>query len=235
MDETCYYWLTIISLLLTIIIHFRKSPISDIISCATVAITYSGGLFGSIYGNIYEANDSLAVIDALFLLTSIAIVYATWLATELFVRLFLEKFDFKGLAYSSVERLLTWITVYICIILFNLLYDNSSTPMICTVVLTAIISAKLCTGISPDLSDEDTDDYFCMVLVLLIPCFFSFWLFSSMIGDELIVNALGVRTDYHYTISVSVVPTVMLFLPVILGMASIDINEMIRKIDRKGN
>jgi len=204
------------------------SSIANIVSCATIAILYASGLFGAIYNNIYEAPESLVALDSLFLLITIAIIYATWLVPELFVKLFLEKFEFKSLVYSTGKRLLMWSALYIYIILFNMLYDNS-TVLICAIALTVIVATKLCSGVSKDLSDEDTDDYFCMVLILLIPCFFYLYLFNSMIGNESVVNALGVCPDYHYTISVSLLPTVMLFLPIILGIASIDVNEILKK------
>lgn len=79
---------------------------------------------------------------------------------------------------------------------------------------------------SKNMTDEETDDRMCTVLVILIPCFFAIWYFNSMIGNEEILSAFGIDEEYHYTISASLIPTVMLFLPVFLGILSLDANEI---------
>lgn len=227
MNEKIYFWLTIASLFLTIIIFLRKSSVADIVSCALTATFYACGLFGSIYEAMYETTDSFVVLDALYLLVVVSVIYATWLVPEILVRLIFERHRFKELQYLTGEKLMTWIAVYIGIIFFEMLYENSAV-LICAIALTVIVAAKLVMEIAKDMPPEDTDDYFSVVLALVIPCFFVSWLFCSLIGNEQIVDALGVGVDYHYTISVSLLPLIMLFLPVIFGIASIDINRLFK-------
>ena len=228
MDATFYYWLTIAALLLTMLCFFRKN-ISNLVSCATIATLYASGLYGSIFMKIFDFGDSYTSIDLIFLLVMVGIAYVSWAVPEMFVKIFIEKSDIKSLATSLGEGFLMWIGIYICVILYNLLYENS-TPLICTIFLCIFILSKLMRGIrSKDITDEETDDRMCTVLIILIPCFFAIWSFNSMIGDEEILSAFGIDEEYHYTISASLIPTVMLFLPVFFSILSLDANEIWEK------
>ena len=228
MDATFYYWLTIAALLLTMLCFFRKN-ISNLVSCATSATLYASGLYGSIFMQIFDFGDSYISIDLLFLLVMVGIAYASWVVPEMFVKIFIEKSDVKSLATSLGEGFLMWIGIYICVILYNLLYENS-TPLICTIFLCIFILSKLMRGIrSKDITDEETDDRMCTVLIILIPCFFAIWSFNSMIGDEESLSAFGIDEEYHYTISASLIPTIMLFLPVFFSILSLDTNEIWEK------
>ncbi len=50
-----------------------------------------------------------------------------------------------------------------------------------------------------------------------------------MIGNEEILYAFGIDEEYHYTISASLIPTVMLFFPVLFSILSLDANEIWEK------
>lgn len=228
MDATFYYWLTIAALLLTMLCFFRKD-ISNLVSCATIATLYASGLYGSIFMQIFDFGDSYTSIDLIFLLVMVGIAYVSWAVPEMFVKIFIEKSNVKSLASSVGEGFLMWLGIYICVILYNLLYENS-TPLICTIFLCIFLLSKLMRGMrSNDITDEETDDRMCTVLIILIPCFFGIWYFNSLIGNEEILSAFGIDEEYHYTISASLIPTVMLFLPVFFSILSLDANEIWEK------
>lgn len=228
MDTTFYYWLTVASLLFTMLCFFRKE-IPHLISCATIVTLYASGLFGTIFMQIFDFCDNYTSIDLLFLMVMVGIAYVSWVVPEMFVKIFIEKSNVKSLASSLGEGFLMWLGIYICVILYNLLYENS-TPLICTIFLCIFLLSKLMRGIrSKDMTDEETDDRMCTVLIILIPCFFAIWSFNSMIGDEQILSAFGVDEEYHYTISASLIPTVMLFLPVLFSILSLDANGIWEK------
>lgn len=229
MDATSYYWLTIAALLFTMLCFFRKN-IPNLISCATLAALYASRLFGSIYMHIFDSCYNYTFIDLLFLFVMVGIVYASWLIPELFVKVFVEKSNLKTLASSLGAGLLRWLCIYFCIILYNLLYENS-TPLISAVFLCIILALVWTLGSrSKDLTDEETDDRMCTVLILLISCFFAIWSFNSMIGDEEILSAFGIDEQHHYTISASLIPTVLLFLPVLFSILAFDANKIWEKV-----
>lgn len=204
MDATFYHWLTVASILFTMLCFFRKD-IPNLISCATIVALYARGLFGTIFMHIFDLCDNYTSIDLIFLLVMVGIAYVSWVVPEMFVKIFIEKSNVKSLATSLGEGLLMWIGIYICVILYNLLYENS-TPLICTIFLCIFLLSKLMRGIrSKDIADEETDDGICTVLIILIPSFFAIWSFNSMIGDEEILSAFGIDEEYHYTISASLI------------------------------
>lgn len=228
MDTTFYYWLTVASLLFTMLCFFRKE-IPNLISCATIVTLYASGLFGTIFMQIFDFCDNYTSIDLLFLIVMVGIAYVSWVVPEMFVKIFIEKSNVKSLASSLGEGFLMWLGIYICVILYNLLYENS-TPLICTIFLCIFLLSKLMQGIrSKGMTDEETDDRMCTVLIILIPCFFVIWSFNSMIGDEEILSAFGINEEYHYTISASLIPTVMLFLPMLFSILSLDANGIWEK------
>ena len=221
MDREFYYWLTIVAMLYTMLAYLRKSPISEIVSCAAVISIYASGAYGALYNLVYETLDSPVLIDSVFLLIVIAIVFATWLLPEMIMKLFFEKPDIKGLVISSGKRLLMWIVIYGCIIIYNLAYDNS-TPFMCSLIVPTFIAVRGAIEVAskPSMAREDKDDCFTIILVMSVGCFFVMLCFNSLIGRDAIVDAMGVDQRLHYTVSVALIPVVMLFLPIFFAMRS---------------
>lgn len=225
-----YYWLTIGSMLFAMLVFLRNESISDLVSIAAIIAIYASGRLGALYNLVYDSLDNITEIDATFLLIVIAIVFTTWLLPEIIAKLFFEKLSLKGLVSSIGTRLFVWIILYICIILYDLLYDNS-TPFICSFVLPVIFATRWTIEIisKKDMTDENKDDYYTMTLVISVSWFLMMWCFNTMIGREAIVDAMGVDNEYHYTVSVALIPTIMLFLPVFLCLNSLNIFEIMER------
>lgn len=197
MGATFYYWLTIASLLSTMLLFFRKD-IPSLVSCATITLLYASGLYGSIFMQVFDFCDNYTSIDLLFLLVMVGIVYASWLAPKLLVKIFIEKCDVKSLACSLEKGLLMWCAIFMCVILYSRLYEVS-TSLICTIFLCLLLAAKLSRRISSkETTDEETDDRYCTAFIFLIPCFFATKFFNSMIGDnEILMKNITIRLTRH--------------------------------------
>lgn len=232
MSTELFFWVTISSLLLTMILFFRKSLVQDFVSLSTVIIFYATGTFGNIYNHLFLPEDTL-LHDALYLLIVISIIIGAQIIPELFVNIVDGEFNIKVMALNTGEIILSWIGIYIIVYLYLLLWEYS-TPIICSLIIPCGIFFSALSRVISDKNFKDADDYLTIYFVSCIFLFGALWWFNTLIGRPEIIRAFGIYS-HHYSTAASLIPAIMLCLPFIIGLCKIRVSNLINKIEDDDN
>lgn len=233
MSTELFFWVTISSLLLTMILFFRKSLVQDFVSMSTVIIFYATGTFGNIYNHLFFLPEDTLLHDALYLLIVISIIIGAQIIPELFVNIVDGEFNIKVMSLNTGEIILSWIGIYIIVYLYLLLWEYS-TPIICSLIIPCGIFFSALSRVISDKDFKDANDYLTIYFVLCIFLFGGLWWFNTLIGRPEIINAFGIYTPYHST-AASLIPAIMLCLPFIIGVSKIRVSNLINKIEDDDN
>lgn len=233
MSTELFFGVTISSLLLTMILFFRKSLVQDFVSMSTVIIFYATGTFGNIYNHLFFLPEDTLLHDALYLLIVISIIIGAQIIPELFVNIVDGEFNIKVMSLNTGEIILSWIGIYIIVYLYLLLWEYS-TPIICSLIIPCGIFFSALSRVISDKDFKDANDYLTIYFVLCIFLFGGLWWFNTLIGRPEIINAFGIYTPYHST-AASLIPAIMLCLPFIIGVSKIRVSNLINKIEYDDN
>lgn len=229
MGTGLFFWLTISSLLVTMILFFRKSSAQDFVSMSIVIVFYATGTFGNIYNHLFFLPEDALLHDAFYLLIVMSIIMGAQIISELLVRIADGEFNIKEVALNTGEIILSWIGIYIIVYLYILLWEYS-TPIVCSLIIPCgIFISALSRAISAK-DFRDADDYLTICLVLCIFLVGGLWWFNTLVGRREIINAFGVYTPYHTT-AASLLPAIMLCLPIILGLCEIRVISLLNRIE----
>lgn len=233
MSTELFFWVTISSLLLTMILFFRKSSVQDFVSMSTVIVFYAAGTFGNIYNRLYFLPEDALLHDALYLLIVMSIIMGTQFMSELLVNMVNGEFNIKVMALNTGEMIFSWIGIYIIVYLYLLLWKYS-TPIICSLIIPCGIFISALSRVNSDKDFKGADDYLTFYFVLCISLFGGLWWFNTLIGRPEIINAFGIYTPYHSTVA-SLIPAIMLCLPFIIGVSKIRVSNLLNKIEDDDN
>lgn len=233
MSTELFYWVTISSLLLTMILFFRKSFVQDFVSMSIVIVFYATGTFGNIYNHLFFLPEDALLHDALYLLIVVSIVMGAQVISELLVNMVNGEIHIKAMALNIGEIILSWIGIYIIVYLYLLLWEYS-TPIICSLIIPCGIFISALSRVISDKDFKDADDYLTLYLVLCISLFGGLWWFNTLIERLEIITAFGIFSPYYST-AASLIPAIMLCLPFIMGLCKIRVSNLINKIEDDNN
>ena len=233
MSTELFFWVTISSLLLTMMFFFRKCLVQDFVSMSTVIIFYATGTFGNIYNHLFFLPEDTLLHDALYLLIVISIIIGAQIIPELFVNIVDGEFNIKVMSLNTGEIILSWIGIYIIVYLYLLIWEYS-TSIICSLIIPCGIFFSALSRVISDKDFKDANDYLTIYFVLCIFLFGGLWWFNTLIGRPEIINAFGIYTPYHST-AASLIPAIMLCLPFIIGVSKIRVSNLLNKIEDDDN
>ena len=233
MSAELFFWVTISSLLLTMILFFMKSLVHDIVSMSTVIVFYAAGTFGNIYNHLFFLAEDALLYDALYLLIVMSIIMGAQVMSELLVNMVVGELNIKVMALNIGEIILSWIGIYIIIYLYLLLWEYS-TPIICSLIIPCGIFFSALSRVISDKDFKDADDYLTIYFVSCIFLFGGLWWFNTLIGRPEIIRAFGIYSQYYST-AASLIPAIMLCLPFIIGLSKIRVSNLLNKIEDDDN
>ena len=233
MSAELFFWVTISSLLLTMILFFRKSLVQDSVSMSTVIVFYAAGTFGNIYNHLFFLAEDALLYDALYLLIVMSIIMGAQVMSELLVNMVVGELNIKVMALNIGEIILSWIGIYIIIYLYLLLWEYS-TPIICSLIIPCGIFFSALSRVISDKDFKDADDYLTIYFVSCIFLFGGLWWFNTLIGRPEIIRAFGIYSQYYST-AASLIPAIMLCLPFIIGLSKIRVSNLLNKIEDDDN
>ena len=233
MSAELFFWVTISSLLLTMILFFRKSLVQDFVSMSTVIVFYAAGTFGNIYNHLFLLGEDALLYDALYLLIVMSIIMGAQVMSELLVNMVVGELNIKVMALNIGEIILSWIGIYIIIYLYLLLWEYS-TPIICSLIIPCGIFFSALSRVISDKDFKDADDYLTIYFVSCIFLFGGLWWFNTLIGRPEIIRAFGIYSQYYST-AASLIPAIMLCLPFIIGLSKIRVSNLLNKIEDDDN
>ncbi|HRF68661.1 MAG TPA: hypothetical protein PK430_05490 [Muribaculum sp.] len=233
MSAELFFWVTISSLLLTMILFFRKSLVQDFVSMSTVIVFYAAGTFGNIYNHLFFLAEDALLYDALYLLIVMSIIMGAQVMSELLVNMVVGELNIKVMALNIGEIILSWIGIYIIIYLYLLLWEYS-TPIICSLIIPCGIFFSALSRVISDKDFKDADDYLTIYFVSCIFLFGGLWWFNTLIGRPEIIRAFGIYSQYYST-AASLIPAIMLCLPFIIGLSKIRVSNLLNKIEDDDN
>lgn len=233
MSAELFFWVTISSLLLTMILFFRKSLVQDFVSMSTVIVFYAAGTFGNIYNHLFFLAEDALLYDALYLLIVMSIIMGAQVMSELLVNMVVGELNIKVMALNIGEIILSWIGIYIIIYLYLLLWEYS-TPIICSLIIPCGIFFSALSRVISDKDFKDADDYLTIYFVSCIFLFGGLWWFNTLIGRPEIIRTFGIYSQYYST-AASLIPAIMLCLPFIIGLSKIRVSNLLNKIEDDDN
>ena len=233
MSAELFFWVTISSLLLTMILFFRKSLVQDFVSMSTVIVFYAAGTFGNIYNHLFFLAEDALLYDALYLLIVMSIIMGAQVMSELLVNMVVGELNIKVMALNIGEIILSWIGIYIIIYLYLLLWEYS-TPIICSLIIPCGIFFSALSRVISGKDFKDADDYLTIYFVSCIFLFGGLWWFNTLIGRPEIIRAFGIYSQYYST-AASLIPAIMLCLPFIIGLSKIRVSNLLNKIEDDDN
>ncbi len=233
MSAELFFWVTISSLLLTMILFFRKSLVQDFVSMSTVIVFYAAGTFGNIYNHLFFLAEDALLYDALYLLIVMSIIMGAQVMSELLVNMVVGELNIKVMALNIGEIILSWIGIYIIIYLYLLLWEYS-TPIICSLIIPCGIFFSALSRVISDKDFKDADDYLTIYFVSCIFLFGGLWWVNTLIGRPEIIRAFGIYSQYYST-AASLIPAIMLCLPFIIGLSKIRVSNLLNKIEDDDN
>lgn len=233
MSTELFFWVTISSLLLTMILFFRKSLAQDFVSMSTVIVFYAAGTFGNIYNHLFFLPEDALLYDALYLLIVMSIIMGAQVMSELLVNMVAGELNIKVMALNIGEIILSWIGIYIIVYLYLLLWEYS-TPIICSLIIPCGIFISAMYRVISDKDFKDADDYLTFYFVSCIFLFGGLWWFNTLIGRPEIIRAFGIYSPYYST-AASLIPAIMLCLPFMIGLSKIRVSNLLNKIEDSDN
>ena len=233
MSAELFFWVTISSLLLTMILFFRKSLVQDFVSMSTVIVFYAAGTFGNIYNHLFFLAEDALLYDALYLLIVMSIIMGAQVMSELLVNMVVGELNIEVMALNIGEIILSWIGIYIIIYLYLLLWEYS-TPIICSLIIPCGIFFSALSRVISDKDFKDADDYLTIYFVSCIFLFGGLWWFNTLIGSQDIFRYFVIYSKYYST-AASLIPSFMLCLPFIIGLSKIRVSNLLNKIEDDDN
>lgn len=231
MNSNIFFWVTISSLLFTMLLLFRKEAARDFVSMSIVTVLYSTGTFGYIYNHIFFIPENALSHDALYLLIIMTIIMGSQIIPELLLRLIDGAFNIKDLALYIGEVILSWTGIYIIVYLYILLWDYSS-PIVCSLIIPCgIFISAVSRVIAVKDVNYNADDYLTISFVYSIVIFCGLYWFNTLIGRPEIIKAFGIYSLYHST-GASLIPAIMLCLPFIIVISRLRFSKLLKKIER---
>lgn len=233
MSSELFFWVTISSLLLTMLLFFRKRGPQDYVSMSIVIVFYATGTFGDIYNRIFFLPEDALLHDALYLLIVMSIIVGARIASEFLAKLTDKDFNTTVMASNIGEIILSWLGIYIIIYLYILLWEYS-TPIVCSLIIPSGIFISALSRTISDKDFKDADDYLTIYFVSCVFLFGGLWWFNTLIGRPEIIKAFGIYSPYYST-AASLIPTIMLCLPFIIGLSNIRVSNLLNKIEDDDN
>lgn len=233
MSSELFFWVTISSLLLTMLLFFRKGGPQDYVSMSIVIVFYATGTLGDIYNRLFFLPEDALLHDALYLLIIISIIMGAQIIPELFFMLVDKDLDFKNTALKVGEIILSWLGIYIIAYLYILLWEYS-TPVVCSLIIPCGIFISALSRVISDKDFKDADDYLTIYFVSCVFLFGGLWWFNTLIGRPEIIRAFGIYSPYYST-AASLIPAIMLCLPFIIGLSNIRVSNLLNKIEDDDN
>ncbi len=229
MSSELFFWVTISSLLLSMLLFFRKGLRQDYVSMSIVIVFYATGTFGNIYNHIFFLPEDALLHDALYLLIVMSIIVGAQIASEFLARLTDKDGNITVMASNIGEIILLWLGIYILVYMYILLWEYS-TPIVCSLIIPCGIFISALSRVISNNDFKDADDYLTIYFVSCILLFGGLWWFNTLIGRQEIIRAFGIYSPYYST-SASLVPAMMLCLPFIIGLSRTRVYNLLNKIE----